>query len=150
MDPHRVPNRVGLDLVHNKDLHPADLDLEAPSSSKDQREVHRREHNLVHEGVHRRNLSREALVDPEDRGLNNPHKDLWVAPSHLLPQEALAGHLPEVRGGLETTKRNVPLIMGGPLPETLMCRNKRETQQPQDRRMQIVYVIVIPAQSEAA
>ena len=107
MDPHRVPNRVGLDLVHNKDLHPADLDLEAPSSSKDQREVHRREHNLVHEGVHRRNLSREALVDPEDRGLNNPHKDLWVVPSHLLPQVALAGHLPEVRGGLETTKRNV-------------------------------------------
>ena len=111
MDPHRAPNRVGPGSAHNKDLHPADLDLEAPSSSKDQREVHRREHNLVQE----EDLSRVAQVDPEDRGLNSPHKDLWVVPSHLLPQAALAGHPPEVRGGLKTAKTQRAAHYGWPV-----------------------------------
>lgn len=64
---------MGLDSAHNQDLHPEDLDLVVPSSSKDQREGLRRDHNLVREwGDHR--------VDQEDKGL-------WVAP-HRVPHLA--------------------------------------------------------------
>lgn len=72
-DRHRGPNRVALDSAHNKDRHPEDPDLEALSSSKDQREGLRRDPNLVREGVHRRDPSRVAQ---EDRGLNSFHKGL--------------------------------------------------------------------------
>ncbi len=92
-DHHRVPNRAGLDSAHNKDLHPRDL--EALSSSKDQRVALRRDHNLVREGVHRRDPSRVAQ---EDRVLNSFHKDLWVG--RHLPREDLAARPPEVRAHL--------------------------------------------------
>nr|AGF34149.1 hypothetical protein [uncultured bacterium DX-8J-22] len=69
-DHHRVSNRVDLDSAHNKDRLPEDH-LEELSSSKDQQEGLRRDHNLVREGGHHR-------VDQEGRDLNSFPKDLWV------------------------------------------------------------------------
>ena len=126
MDPHRAPNRVGLGSAHNKDLHPADLDLEAPSSSKDQREVHRREHNLVQE----EDLSRVAQ---EDRVLNSPHKDLWVG--RHLHREDLAAHPPEVRAHLNGQNKTSRSLWGARCLELLMRLNKREKQHPRGNLM---------------
>ena len=69
-DHHRVSNRVDLDSAHNKVRLPEDH-LEELSSSKDQQEGLRRDHNLVREGGHHR-------VDQEGRDLNSFPKDLWV------------------------------------------------------------------------
>ena len=94
---HRVSNRVDLDSAHNKVRLPEDH-LEELSSSKDQQEGLRRDHNLVREGVHRRDPSRVAQ---EDRGLNSPHKDLWVGHNlHREGQADLVAHPPEVRAHL--------------------------------------------------
>ena len=67
---HRVSNRVDLDSAHNKDRLPEDH-LEELSSSKDQQEGLRRDHNLVREEGHHK-------VDQEGRDLNSFPKDLWV------------------------------------------------------------------------
>ena len=77
----RVPNRVGLDS-HNKDRH-----LEALSSSKDQREGLRRDHNLVREGGHHK-VDQEGRADRADHplevpahlnGQNKTSRSLWGA-----------------------------------------------------------------------
>ena len=88
---------MGPDSAHNKGLHhPVDPVLEALSSSKDQLEGLLRDHNLLREGVHRRDPSRVAQ---EDRVLSSPHKDLWVG--RHLHREALAAHPQAVRAHLK-------------------------------------------------
>jgi hypothetical protein len=69
-DHHRVPNQVGLDSAHNKDRLPADH-LEGLSSSKDQREGLRRDHNLVREGGHHK-VDQEGRADRADHPLEVP------------------------------------------------------------------------------
>ena len=83
-DRHRVPHRVGLDSAHNKGRHPADQDLGAHSSGKDQRVGLRRD---------------PSRVAQEDRVLSSPHKDLWVG--RHLHREGLAAHPQEVRAYLD-------------------------------------------------
>ncbi len=126
----RVPNRVGLDSALNKDRHPEDQDLEALSSSKDQREGLRRDHNLVREGVHHRDPSRVAQ---EDRVLNSPHKDLWVG--RHLHREDLAAHPPEVRAHLNGQNKTSRSLWGARCLELLMRLNKREKQHPRGNLM---------------
>ena len=110
----RVPNRVGLDS-HNKDRH-----LEALSSSKDQREGLRRDHNLVREGVHHRDPSRVAQ---EDRVLNSPHKNLWVG--RHLHRVDLAAHPPEVRAHLNGQNKTSRSLWGARCLE-LLCASINE------------------------
>jgi hypothetical protein len=116
----RVPNRVGLDSAHNKDRHPEDPDLEALSSSKDQREGLRRDHNSVREGVHRRDPSGVAQ---EDRVLSSPHKDLWVG--RHLHREGLADHPPEARAHLNGQNKTSRSSWGARCLE-LLCASINE------------------------
>ena len=112
---HRVSNRVDLDSAHNKDRLPEDH-LEELSSSKDQQEGLRRDHNLVREEGHHK-------VDQEGLDLNShPTKDLWVVRVHREDQVDRPLEVPAHLNGQNKTSRS----SWGSLFGTLYALNKRE------------------------